>query len=179
LPDWSKLAVFSLFSPAELHIYDSQGRHVGLDADGELEIQIPGVLYITPEGSDYKTILIPDADVTEEYSIVVKGTGTGIMDLKAQVPDEQQKAKRFLEYTNVPITATLRARANIKPEIPGVAVAEVAVRTETQRDISTRLELDSNDDGVFELELTPGTFAIEKVEKVEPEPEPPPRQEQN
>ena len=171
--DWSKLAVFSLFSPAELHIYDSQGRHVGIDADGEPEIQIPGALYITPEGSDYKTILIPDADVTEEYSIVVKGTDTGMMDLKAQVPDEQQKAKRFLEYTNVPITATLRARANIKPEIPGVAVAEVAVRTETQRDISTKLELDSNGDGVFDLELTPGAFAIEKVEKVDKvEPEP-------
>ena len=88
--NWVKMAVFSIFSPADLHVYDSQGRHVGLDNNGKLETQIPGAIYINPEGTAYKTILIPDADETEEYRVVARGTGTGTMDLKAQMPDTIQ-----------------------------------------------------------------------------------------
>lgn len=163
--DWSKLAIFSLFSPAELHVYDALGRHIGLDKEGELEKEIPGAMYIIPEGTDYKTILIPDADVTNEYRIEVKGTDSGIMDLKAQVPDAVTKLKRFLEYTDVPISATMIAQASIKPEIPLFAVPRI--RVETIRDTTTKLELDSDGDGVFELEGTPGNFEKTKIDKIE------------
>jgi hypothetical protein len=156
--DWSKLGIFSLFSPANLHVYDAMGRHVGLDEKGMPEEEIPGAIYITPEGTDYKTILIPDADLTNEYRIEVDGTGSGVMDLKAQVPDAERKVKRFLEYVNVPVSATMTAKASIKPqEIPLLAVPRRP--TETIRDMTTVLEIDSEGDGIFELQRAPGNFA--------------------
>jgi hypothetical protein len=163
--DWSKLAIFSIFSPAEIHVYDAQGRHVGLDEEGKLEKEAPGAMYITPEGTDYKTILIPNADVTDEYRMEVKGTDSGIMELKAQVPDAMTKLKRFLEYKDVPILATTRARAEIRPFIPMPMLAEGATVGETVRDTVTKLELDSDGDGIFELESTPGNFEETKVDK--------------
>jgi len=75
-------------------------------------------LYITPEETDYKIVLIPDADVSNEYVIVVNGTSSGTMDIKAQVPDAESKLKRFLEYTKVPVSPTLTARITKKPEVP-------------------------------------------------------------
>lgn len=161
--DWSKLAIFSIFSPAEIHVYDAQGRHVGLDEEGKLEKEAPGAMYITPEGTDYKTILIPNADVTDEYRIEVKGTDSGIMELKAKVPDAMTKLKRFLEYKDVPILATTRARVEISSFIPMPMLAEFETVGETMRDTVTKLELDSDGDGIFELESTPGNFESQKV----------------
>jgi len=171
LGDWVKLAIFSLFSPADLHIYDSTGRHVGIDKKGKLEKQIPGAVYIAPEGTDYKIILIPDADVSDEYMIEVKGTGTGTMDIRAQVPDAESKLKRFLEYTKVPVSAKTKARATIKPVIPSaVRVPSTAeIRGGTKRDTTTKLEIDSDGDGVFESESIPGKF---KGLKATPRPTP-------
>jgi hypothetical protein len=163
--DWLKLAIFSLFSPADLHVYDSQGRHVGINEEGVLENQIPGAIYITPEGTDYKIILIPDADEEDEYMIVAKGTDSGIMDLKAQVPDTVSKYRRFIEYMNVPISPTTTARTKIKPAAPGLvrmpSAAEVI--SGTTRDTATVLEIDSNGDGTFEIGSTPGNFEKKKV----------------
>ena len=158
--DWSKLAIFSLFSPAELHVYDSLGRHVGVNEEGELEKQIAGAIYITPEGTDYKTILIPDADVGNEYSLLAKGTGSGTMDIRAQVPDAVSKLKRFLEYIGVPISTTTIARANIKPELPELvrALSPAEMLGGTVRDTTTKLEVDSDGDGTFDLESTSGSF---------------------
>ena len=165
LGDGVKLAVFSLFSPADLHIYDSLGRHVGIDEEGKIQNQIPEAIYITPEGTDYKIILIPDADVSNEYVIVVNGTGSGTMDIKAQVPDAESKLKRFLEYTNVPVSPTLTARAVVKPEVPALMrlPSPAEVRAGTIRDTTTKLEIDSDGDGVFELQSPPGTFKKQEV----------------
>ena len=151
-----------MFSPADLHVYDALGRHVGLDEKGELETEIPGAFYITPEGTDYKTILIPDGDITNEYHIEVKGTDSGIMDLKVQVPDAKNKIKRFLEYTDVPVSGTTTAQVDIKPELPSFIAPERP--TDTIRDLTTRLEIDSDGDGVFELETTPGNFEKKKID---------------
>jgi len=156
--DWSKLAVFSLFSPADLHVYDTQGRHAGIDETGKPETNIPGSIYLTPEGTDYKTILITDADVSYEYSIVVKGKESGTMDLRAQVPELPTRLKRFLEYLSVPISAKTTARTTIKPEMRMMAPRIAAEPGETMRDTTTKLEIDYDGDGVFETESMPGKF---------------------
>jgi len=149
--DWFNRAFFCLFSPANIHVYDSLGRHVGINERGEIETQIPGALYFTPEGTQYKTIIIPEADISQEYVLVVSGTDSGVMDIKTQVPDAETRVRHYLEYTNVPVSATTTARIRITP------------------DRVVNLELDSNGDGVFELESTPGNFEAEKVEPVPPE----------
>jgi hypothetical protein len=163
--DWTRMAIFSIFSPADLHVYDSQGRHVGLNEKGGLEKLIPGALYITPEGTDYKTILIPDAGENEEYTVVARGTGSGTMDLKAQVPDTASKLRRFLEYNSVPISRTTVARTKIRPAVTGLVKAPsiAEVMGGTTRDTETKLEIDSDGDGTFEIESTPGIFENKKV----------------
>ncbi len=160
--DWFNRAVFSIFSPADSHVYDALGRHVGINKRGELETQIPGALYITPEGTQYKTIIIPDADVSQEFKLIVNGTGPGTMELKFQVPDARNNIKRYLEYINVPVSATTIVRVNIMPDIP-FAVPRVPIPGESVRDTTTKLELDSDGDGIFELESTPGDFQKQKV----------------
>lgn len=143
--DWFNRAFFCLFSPANIHVYDSLGRHVGVNKRGEIEKQIPGAVYITPEGTQYKTIVIPDADISQEYMLIVNGTGLGTMELKTQVPDAKKRVKRYLEYTNVPVSATTTVRVKIMP------------------DRTAKLELDSDGDGAFELESAPGNFEEKKV----------------
>ena len=143
--DWFNRAFFCLFSPADIHVYDSLGRHVGLNEKGELENQIPGAVYITPEGTQYKTIVIPNADISQEYSVVMTGTGSGSMDLKVQIPDAKKEIKYYLEYINVPVSPTTTARLKIVP------------------DRVVNIELDSDGDGVFELKSTPGNFEEKKM----------------
>jgi hypothetical protein len=159
------LAVFSLFSPADLHVYDSQGRHIGLDEKGQLETQIPGAMYITPEGTDYKIILIPDADIANEYRMLAKGTEQGKMDIRLQIPDIQRKLQRYLEYLDVPISPKTVARAIIKPEIPGLMMVPSVgeIQAGTKRDTITKLEIDNNGDGIFEMESMPGIFIQQKA----------------
>jgi hypothetical protein len=170
LGDWAKLAVFSLFSPADLHVYDSQGRHIGLDEKGQLETQIPGAMYITPEGTDYKIILIPDADIANEYRMLAKGTEQGKMDIRLQIPDIQRKLQRYLEYLNVPISPKTVARAIIKPEIPGLmrVPSPVEMQAGTKRDTITKLEIDNNGDGIFEMESMPGMFIQQEATPIAP-----------
>lgn len=153
------MAIFSLFSPADIHIYDSQGRHVGIDERGEIEKQIPGAIYINPEGTLYKTIIIPDADVSQEYMLIVEGTGSGIMDVKTQVPDIKNQVKRFGEYLNVPVSPTTIARIEIVPDIP---LPLIAIKGDSVRDIITKIEIDDDGDGVFETESESGDFEKNK-----------------
>ena len=167
--DWLSDAIFSIFSPAELHVYDAQGRHVGLDKEGNLEVEIPGAIYITPEGSDFKTILIPGASIYDDYRVVIKGTDTGLLDLKALTPYAEANVKSFLEYYDVPITTMTIAELNIKPAPPMVSAPsdevpvgdpedDPGIQTNTVRDLGTTLAIDSDGDGTFETESKPGVF---------------------
>ena len=154
--DWIKNAIFSIFSPADLHVYDTAGRHVGFNEAGELEIEIPGAMYVNPEGTDYKTIIIPDADVSQEYRVVIKGNGDGVMDLKAMVPDAGNNIRRFLEYLGVPVTPNTIAELTIAAELG--EYIDPQKPTDTLRDTGTLMLLDSDGDGVFERGTTPGVF---------------------
>jgi len=162
--DWFNRAFFCLFSPANIHVYDSMGRHVGVNKKGEIETQIPGAVYIAPEGTQYKTIVIPNADVSQEYALIVEGTGSGTMEIKAQVPDTKNKVKRYLEYTNVPVSATTKARVKIKPD---VSIPRITTQGDSVRDKVTKLELDSDGNGAFELESTSGNFEKQRQKVVQ------------
>jgi hypothetical protein len=162
--DWLSDAIFSIFSPAELHVYDAEGRHVGLDEEGNLEIEIPGAIYITPEGSDFKTIFIPDAGIYHDYRVVIKGTDNGLLDLKVLTPYKRANIKKFLEYYNVPITTMTTAELNmisvpVAAAPPGTPTDdEPGIQTNTVRDLGTTLAIDRDGDGTFETEIKPGVF---------------------
>jgi hypothetical protein len=66
--------VIILHSPADLHLYDALGRHVGLNYyHGGIEIEIPGASYNT---SDPQTITVQEPEAGNYYVELV-GTGTG------------------------------------------------------------------------------------------------------
>jgi hypothetical protein len=66
--------VIILHSPADLHLYDALGRHVGLNYDtGVAEIEIPGASYDT---SSPQTITVQEPEAGNYYVELV-GTGTG------------------------------------------------------------------------------------------------------
>jgi len=158
--EWFNRAFFCLFSPADIQVYDSQGRHVGVNEKGELENQIPGAVYIAPEGTQYKTIVIPNADVSQGYTLIINGTGSGTMEIKAQVPDARNRVLQYLEYTNVPVSPTTTARIKI---IPGEPLPRITPQGNSVRDTRTKLELDTDGDGIFEIVSAPGNLEKQKV----------------
>ena len=67
---------FRVDSPVDLHVYDAEGRHVGINyATGEAETQIPGSSYSGP-GTEPQLVRIDGPDAGE-YRIELVGTGTG------------------------------------------------------------------------------------------------------
>ncbi len=154
LPD---LSIFSLFSPADIHVYDRHGNHAGLNEAGVFETRIPGAEYITPEGAHSKTIIIPNSDVSEGYTLIIKGNDNGSMDIKTQIPDARKSVKRYVEYRGIPVTPTTVARLQFT-ETP---FAPPLKNSDNVRDNITILEIDRNNDGIYESEVKPGTSEIE------------------
>ena len=80
--------VVSVHSPAELHIYDEEGNHVGPDENGDIEYGIPNVSYdvfdevkyvFLPKGMNYK--IITNATDTGGYNFnIEKQEGENIVD---------------------------------------------------------------------------------------------------
>jgi hypothetical protein len=69
---------FELHSYADMHIYDPESRHVGINyTTGEIENQIPGAIC---SFRDIQRIILPKLAVGE-YKVILKGTGTGNYEL--------------------------------------------------------------------------------------------------
>lgn len=70
-----KLTRFTLFftgSEIDIHIYDSKGRHIGVDySTGQIEIQIPGAFYSGPTEIP-EWILVPNS-MDQQYTVKVVG----------------------------------------------------------------------------------------------------------
>jgi len=65
---------FELHSYADMHIYDPENRHTGMNYEiDEIENEIPGAVC---NFSDVQTVSLPKLAVGE-YRIILKGTGTG------------------------------------------------------------------------------------------------------
>lgn len=71
--------ILTVGSPVDVHVYDSQGRHVGLNSENELELEIPTASY--SENNDGKTI-ISIYDVIDNYKVVLEGYDKGLVDFK-------------------------------------------------------------------------------------------------
>jgi hypothetical protein len=158
---WDKLGIFSIFSPADISVYDRYGHKAGLNESGEFLTEIPGAEYIAPEGSECKTIIIPDADVSQDYTLIIEGTGIGTMDIKSQVPDAATNVKSYLEYRDIPVTPTIKARLQFR----ATPLTRQLYNSESVRDNKIILEIDQNGDGKYESKVEPGTSDIVAVEK--------------
>ena len=105
-----------LASNADLHIYDPQGRHVGMNYDmGEIENEIPGASFeIDPQGRQIVSLRELEAG---RYRIELVGTGTGDYSLTIEgYRDDQVTSTEIYEGTiqegqtlvgNVTVASTL------------------------------------------------------------------------
>jgi hypothetical protein len=73
--DW-----FGLGCPANLHLYDSQGRHVGLSGD-DIELGIPGAFFGTLEDTAFQYAFIPDGAPAGSVRIEVEGLDSGSFEM--------------------------------------------------------------------------------------------------
>ncbi len=100
-----------LESPAHLHAYDSQNRHVGLDSQGKVEVGIPGAIFSGPEAQTGtpETIVVPGGD---QLRFEVKGYQEGTFGLL--VRRSSGDTDREVSFKNVPIKAG--QTASLRPE---------------------------------------------------------------
>jgi hypothetical protein len=136
---WKHLAndlAVAVYSPAEIHLYDLHGNHVGKNASGGIDMQIPGSEYFERDEDHSKNIVIHNADVLANYKVKIEGTGTGTMDLKVQAPDFEGNTIDNPQYLAVNVNPFMQAELDLTPA----------------KDFS--LKMDSNGDGTFD-ELRP------------------------
>lgn len=87
----------SYHSPIALHIYDEQGRHIGPDEKGNIEINIPGAAYDVI--GDNKFAFVPKG---HNYKVIGRATGLG--HFNARIQDIQDgKTISAAYYNEVPI----------------------------------------------------------------------------
>ncbi|MHB9092189.1 MAG: hypothetical protein ACYC7H_12305, partial [Chloroflexota bacterium] len=124
----------TLMSPAHLHAYDDQGRHVGLGADGKAELGIPGAYFVGPEESTGvpETIYVP-GDVAVRFE--VRGYKEGQFGLV--VRKQTASSNSEVRFADVPIksgeTARLQPNGKTYTELQ---TATGAVRPQATVDLS-------------------------------------------
>ena len=101
---------WALYGAANLHIYDSEGNHVGVTPSGSVVTEIPNVYY---SGHNVYPEMVIILDSSESMNISVKGTGQGTFDLIGQV--SIAGTITLVEYKQVPITRNTIAWIDIDP----------------------------------------------------------------
>ena len=91
---------FGVACPVDLHIYDSQNRHIGINYDtGKPEIEIPEAIFLRQGEKQY--IMIPNP-IKGDYKIEIIGTENGEYDF-TMIASEDMKLIEKKEKKNVPI----------------------------------------------------------------------------
>ncbi len=72
----------TVHSPVELHLYDSLGRHVGMNRSGKIEFEVPNSTYMEENGT--KTVRFPTE--VSKFTVLLKGTDDGDYDVNISRP---------------------------------------------------------------------------------------------
>ena len=117
----------SVHSPVELHIYDEAGIHTGPNEDGDIEINIPGVVYdILGEN---KFAFLPDG---ANYKIITKATDIGGYDFVIKDQDENDEITAVYEWNLIPLqTFETEGEIWVGPSYPA---EEYKIKTDAQGD---------------------------------------------
>ncbi len=128
-PQWTT----AVFSPANVHLFDANGRHTGPSSQGGFEEDVPQSSYESSEENGYQQLSFV---LGTGRDIRVDGTGNGTFDLKVHetVGDD---TVRTIIFRKVPVNE--RTRGYIHPEFGGLPI----------------LRLDTDGDGVIDLEILP------------------------
>ncbi len=134
MPTLSETTImFSTHSPVELHVYDGSGQHVGPNANGDIELEIPGSDYYRIEDNSFA--IIPGNTASR---VTIDALSGGTFDLKARIYAGNTISSTFT-YLNVPLqNSSTFAQVNILGPYS-----------------FSSLSLDSNGDGAFDTVLSP------------------------
>ncbi|HEV8633454.1 MAG TPA: hypothetical protein VG370_04320, partial [Chloroflexota bacterium] len=94
-------------SPANLHVYDAQGRHTGLRADDTAETGIPGSAFDQDGGM--QQVWLPRAD--QAVRVELEGLIDATVDLR--ITTWNGASERRVEYAGLPETARMRASLGV------------------------------------------------------------------
>ena len=138
-------------SPVEIHVYDQQGRHVGPNAHGGIDTEIPGSAYWTPivagdPNPDARRVSIPSGDLSHDYQIELAGTGDGIFSFYLEVPDRSTGALYHADYLSVTVA--------ISDELT-LALG---------RGTGFVLAADRDGDGIFEGQVAPSSVSSREID---------------
>jgi len=107
---WSVMVQLMLSCPADLHIYDTSGNHVGLTPNGSVEIGFPALFFVV--GDTQQAVLVnPEAG---DYRVEVVGTGKGDFTLRLSsiVDGTTMSEKTISGETNEGETKTYQISCN-------------------------------------------------------------------
>lgn len=137
-----------MFSPVDIHVYDSEGRHTGValnQREREIEMDMePGFVTFVDEeipGSSYsdrgvKTISVPNSGT---YTVKGIGTDDGVFTLQTSVLGGDDKEKVTARYEELPVLKDSRIELGIN----------------TASSVPDSLKIDIENDGVFEKTIRP------------------------
>ena len=128
----------SLRCPGSLHAYDSQGRHVGVNSTGGIDLEIPNSYYSGPDVEpEIINIYTPqDDNIT---FCVDNATTTGMFNLTLE--KQMNMTMNTVCYLNIPITET----------------TAVSISTNNSSNPDYIMEIDSDDDGVVDWIANPNS----------------------
>ncbi len=118
----------SIYSPVNIHAYDSFGNHTGPTSDGNFEANIPGSSYDTLD--DAKFIFLPNEG---NYTIKFEATDQGSFDFKIRKYENDTIFQEIL-YKDVPLTNATKAETQF----------------DTSSGTSPVIQLDENGNGIIQ-----------------------------
>ena len=164
-----RAVVAALFSPGNLHVYDSSSNHVGLLSSGEAERGIPGSFYhahyvvSTEDGDESFPEMAVVFDASDDYIYEVLGTEDGTYGLQL-ISASGGKATTFKA---IDISTSPGTRHVYAVNWAALSAGEKGVF----------LNIDADDDGIFERtviadeDLTSEEFALQTETVIDFEPD--------
>nr|QNO50753.1 hypothetical protein HAICDJOK_00013 [Methanosarcinales archaeon ANME-1 ERB6] len=99
--------------PVNLHAYDPQGRHIGINASGGIDEEIPGSYYTGPDFDPEEIIII---GTTENIIYKIEALDVGEFDFTVTQSTEIETTT--VTYLDVPISETTEATVDVSQENP-------------------------------------------------------------
>jgi hypothetical protein len=146
LPDYAtpKYKIISMHSPADIDVYDSSNRHVGIAPNSNnsddmvtIETGIPNSNFLLVGNEKYA--IVPDNG--ENYDVKITGTGSGLFTLGIEKQQGDNVVDTLL-YQDLPVTKNLKADIEILGD-----------------GSESYLDIDHNGDGVIDESVLPNTEA--------------------
>ncbi len=125
--------IVSFHSPIGLNIYDSQNRHTGPDANGDIENNIPNIDYEVIDGN--KFAFLPNG---ENYKIVGVSEGSGSFNTRIEkISNEEVIETKY--FSSTPLTPITKVTFDIGSNS------------------TSSISVDNNGDGVYESQILPSS----------------------